>query len=79
MQNEGIVLFPGAVPGLLKGGGVHLKSTSKKRGGGPGGGPILGPMLKSLHRGPNKLNCFTLLETPSGQLAIYISNEHCRG
>ena len=32
------------------GGGVHLRSTSKK--GGPGGGPILGPMLKSLHRGP---------------------------
>ena len=28
--------------------GVHLRSTSKKR----GGGPTLGPMLKSLHRGP---------------------------
>ena len=27
--------------------GVHLRSTSKK-----GGGPTLGPMLKSLHRGP---------------------------
>ena len=33
-------------------GGVHLRSTSKKRGGGPRGGPALGPMLKSLHRGP---------------------------
>ena len=41
----------GADPGFLKrGGGVHLRSTSKK--GGPGGGPIVGPMLKSLHRGP---------------------------
>ena len=28
-------------------GGGHLRSTSKK-----GGGPTLGPMLKSLHRGP---------------------------
>ena len=27
--------------------GVHLRSTSRK-----GGGPTLGPMLKSLHRGP---------------------------
>ena len=32
--------------------GVHLRSTSKKGGGGPRGGPTLGPMLKSLHRGP---------------------------
>ena len=32
------------------GGGVHLRSTSKK--GGARGGPTLGPMLKSLHRGP---------------------------
>ena len=31
------------------GGGVQIRSTSKK--GGPDGGPILGPMLKSLHRG----------------------------
>ena len=29
--------------------GVQIRSTSKK--GGPDGGPILGPMLKSLHRG----------------------------
>ena len=28
--------------------GVHLRSTSKEK----GGGPTLGPMLKSLHRGP---------------------------
>ena len=34
-----------------KGGGVHLRSTSKKKGRGPGGGPTLGPMLKSLHSG----------------------------
>ena len=40
----------GADPGFLKGGGgVQIRSTSKK--GGPDGGPILGPMLKSLHRG----------------------------
>ena len=32
------------------GGGVHLRSTSKK-GGGSRRGPILGPMLKSLHSG----------------------------
>ena len=38
-----------ADPGFLKGGGVQIRSTSKK--GGPDGGPILGPMLKSLHRG----------------------------
>ena len=38
----------GADPGFLKGGG-HIMSTSKK--GGQTGGPILGPMLKSLHRG----------------------------
>ena len=35
-----------------RGGGVHLRSTSKKGEGGPRGGPTLGPMLKSLHRGP---------------------------
>ena len=45
--------FSGAGPGFLKRGGVHLRSTSKKKGGGgPRGGPTLGPMLKSLHRGP---------------------------
>ena len=32
----------------------HLRSTSKK-GGDPGGAPILGPKLKSLHRGPKKV------------------------
>ena len=41
----------GADPGFLKG-GVHLRSTRKKGGGGPRGGPTLGLMLKSLHRGP---------------------------
>ena len=47
--------IPGADPGFLKGGGVHLRSTSKKRGGGgPRGGATLGPMLKSLHRGPKR-------------------------
>ena len=39
----------GADPGFLKGGGVQIRSTSKK--GGADGGPILGPILKSLHRG----------------------------
>ena len=34
---------------IFEGGGVQIRSTSKK--GGPDGGPILGPMLKSLHRG----------------------------
>ena len=47
-------LLSRADPGFLKG-GVQIrstKSTSKKKGGGrPDGGPILGPMLKSLHRG----------------------------
>ena len=44
----------GADPGFFKrGGGVHLRSTSKKKGG-RGGGPILGPMLKSLHSGPKR-------------------------
>ena len=44
-------LNAGADPGFLKGGGgVQIRSTSKK-GGRPDGGPILGPMLKSLHRG----------------------------
>ena len=42
---------PGADPGFLKGGGVHFRSTSKKKGG-PRGGTTLGPMLKSLHHGP---------------------------
>ena len=44
----------GADPGFLKGGGVHLDLglQAKKGGGGPRGGPTLGPMLKSLHRGP---------------------------
>ena len=41
----------GADPGFFKrGGGVHLRSTSKKRG--LGGLPILAPMLRSLHREP---------------------------
>ena len=47
-----LCLFPGADPGFLKKGGVHLRSTSKKRG--PGAGQILGTMLKSLHRGPKR-------------------------
>ena len=43
--------YSGEDPGFLKGGGrgVQIRSTRKK--GGPDGGPILGPMLKSLHRG----------------------------
>ena len=41
----------GADPGFLKS-GVHLQA--KKKGGGAGEGPILGPMLKSLHRGPKR-------------------------
>ena len=39
----------GADPGFFKkGGGIHLRSTSKKR----GGAATLGPMLKNLYRGP---------------------------
>ena len=37
---------------IFEGGGVHLRSTSKKGGGSKRGGPTLGPMLKRLHRGP---------------------------
>ena len=40
----------GADPGFLKGGGVQIRSIQAKEGGADGG-PILGPMLKSLHRG----------------------------
>ena len=47
------VHWAGADPGFLKGGGVHLRFTSKKKEG-PGGGPTLGPMLKSLQRGQKK-------------------------
>ena len=36
---------------------MHLRSTSKKRGGGPGGGPTLGPMLKSICCGPKRGDC----------------------
>ena len=36
-------------PGFLKGGGARLGLPAK--GGGADGGPILGPMLKNLHRG----------------------------
>ena len=40
-----------------RGAGVHLILTlglqlTRKKRGGPGGGPTLGPMLKSLQRGP---------------------------
>ena len=34
-----------------RGGGSRLGLQAKKGGGADGGGPILGPMLKSLHRG----------------------------
>ena len=45
-----VYIYPsGADPGLFERGGVQIRSTSKK--GGPDGGPILGLMLKSLHRG----------------------------
>ena len=75
----------GADPGFLKaGGGVKIRSTSKK--GGPDGGPILGPMLKSLHRGtkggrpdhrakntwtppPPHTHTHTPLDTPMGSIA----------
>ena len=46
-----VCMYVEADPGFLKR-GAHLRSTSKK--GGPGGGPTLGPMLKSLQRGPKK-------------------------
>ena len=35
----------GRIQDFLKGGGVQIRSSSKK--GGPDGGPILGPMLKA--------------------------------
>ena len=48
----------GADPGFLKGGVSRLGLPAKK--GGLDGGPILGPMLKSLHRdtkgGPDPLD-----------------------
>ena len=46
----------GRIQDFSKGGGVHLRSTSKNKGGGggPGEGPILGPMVKSLHSVPKK-------------------------
>ena len=55
-----IYIYIGYIYIYIKGGsriferGVHLRSTSKKKGGGggPRGGLTLGPMLKSLHRGP---------------------------
>ena len=38
-----------------KGGGIlFLALQAKTRGGGPGGGSTLGPMLKSLQRGPKR-------------------------
>ena len=37
---------------IFERGGVQIRSTSKK--GGPDGGQILGPMLKSLHRGTKR-------------------------
>ena len=39
---------------IFEKGGVHLRSTSKKKRGGPGGGPTLDPMLKSLIVAPKK-------------------------
>ena len=44
----------GRIQDFLKRGEVHLRATSKKRGGGSGGSPTLGPMLKSLHRGTKR-------------------------
>ena len=44
-------VISGADPGFLKRGSV-IGLQAKK--GGPGGGLILGPMLKSLQRGPNR-------------------------
>ena len=40
---------PGANTGFWKGGGVQLNKSPRKK---KGGGAALGPMLKSLHRGP---------------------------
>ena len=48
---RGTGLSAGTDPGFLKGGGSIL-GLQAKEGGGPRGGPTLGPMLKSLHRGP---------------------------
>ena len=49
---------PGRIQDFSNGGGVHLRSTTvqaKETGGGVReGGPILGPMLKSLHSGPER-------------------------
>ena len=42
----------GRIQDFWKGGGSILGLQAKKGGGGPRGGPTLGPMLKSLHRGP---------------------------
>ena len=52
-----------------RGGGSILGLQAKKGGGGPRGGPTLGPMLKSLHRGP-KEGGRTLL------LHLYIESFH---
>ena len=53
-----------ADPGFFQkeGGGVYLRSTSKK--GGPGGGPILGPMLKSLRSRPKGSRPLDPLDPP---------------
>ena len=48
------VILSGADPGFFKRGGVHLRCALHLRGVCPGGGPTLGPMLKSLHRGPKR-------------------------
>ena len=44
----------GRIQDFWKGGGAILGLQAKKKGGGAGGGPTLGPMLKILRRGPEK-------------------------
>ena len=65
----------GADPGFLKGGGGSRLGLQAKKGG-PDGGPILGPMLKSLHRatkgggGPDPLD-------PPGSANEEVLLTHC--
>ena len=47
-----IVAIQGRIQDFWRGGGSILGLKAKKGGGGPRGGPTLGPMLKSLYRGP---------------------------
>ena len=44
----------GADPGFVKKGGASYSEVYMQKRGVPGGGPTLGPMLKSLQRGPKR-------------------------